>query len=156
MNKSELFKAAHKLARLTVRSGDSYKVTFGACLKYVSVFGNHTPKWLVVEKALNELGGVVYSSLDTDLFREADEEDCPEEFWTVRKELVAPLKVICGVVFARSGGYFYPMAKWRHVNNLPLIKKLAGREASLLDLHGDFEQWVAEEVDWAGEPRPIW
>lgn len=156
MNNSELFKAAHKLARLTVRSGDSYKVTFGACLKYVSVFGNHTPKWLVVEKALNELGGVVYSSLDADLFRESDDEECPEDFWTVRKELVAPLAAICGVVFARSGGYFYPLEMWKHVNTLPLIRKMVGRESSLLDLYGDHEEWVTEEEDYQGEPRPLW
>lgn len=156
MNKSELFRAAHKLARLTVRSGDSYKVTFAACLKYVRVFGNHTPKWLVVEKALNELGGVVYSSLDTDLFRESDDEECPEDFWTVRKELVTPLKVICGVVFARNNGYFYPLEKWKHINTLPLIRKMVGRESSLLDLYGDHEAWVVEEEDYRSDPLPIW
>lgn len=156
MNKSELFKAAHKLARLTVRESDSYHVTFGACLKYVRVFEGHVPSWLVVDQALKELGDIAYSPYDADLFREAEDEDCPEEFWTVRKELQAPLKVICSVVFARNNGYFYPLEKWKHVNTLPLIRKLRGRESSLLDLYGDHEEWVTEEEDYQGEPRPIW
>ncbi len=156
MNNSELFKAAHKLARLIVRNGDDYKVTFGACLKYARKFGQHTPAWVVVDQALKELGEVVYSPYDTDLFREAWYEECPEDFWTVKKELVAPLAAICGVVFARSGGYFYPLNQWKHVNTLPLIRKMVGRETDLLDLYGDHESLVVEEVDWAGEPRPIW
>ena len=35
MNKSELFKAAHKLAKSVIKAGDNYRVTFGACIKTV-------------------------------------------------------------------------------------------------------------------------
>ena len=35
MTKSELFKAAHKLAKATIQAGDNYQVTFGLCLKTV-------------------------------------------------------------------------------------------------------------------------
>ena len=35
MNMSKLFKAAHRLAKRTVRTGDNYQVTFGACLKFI-------------------------------------------------------------------------------------------------------------------------
>ena len=35
MNKSELFKAAHKLAKDIIQKGDNYHATFGLCLKYV-------------------------------------------------------------------------------------------------------------------------
>ena len=35
MNKSELFKKAHKLTKQVIRQGDSYNVTFGLCLKQV-------------------------------------------------------------------------------------------------------------------------
>ena len=35
MNKSELFKASHKLAKSVIKSGDNYRVTFGAAIKVV-------------------------------------------------------------------------------------------------------------------------
>ena len=35
MNKSELFKSAHKLAKSVIKSGDNYRVTFGACIKAI-------------------------------------------------------------------------------------------------------------------------
>lgn len=35
MNKSELFKAAHKLAKSIIKLGDNYRVTFGACIKAI-------------------------------------------------------------------------------------------------------------------------
>lgn len=35
MNKSELFKAAHKLAKSVIKAGDSYRVTFGAAIKAI-------------------------------------------------------------------------------------------------------------------------
>lgn len=35
MNKSQLFKAAHKLAKSVIKSGDNYRVTFGAAIKVV-------------------------------------------------------------------------------------------------------------------------
>lgn len=35
MNKSELFKAAHKLAKSAIKSGDNYRVTFGAAIKAI-------------------------------------------------------------------------------------------------------------------------
>ncbi|TCM62287.1 hypothetical protein EC844_12515 [Acinetobacter calcoaceticus] len=35
MNKSELFKAAHKLAKSVIKSGDNYRVTFGAAIKAI-------------------------------------------------------------------------------------------------------------------------
>ena len=36
MNKSNLFKQAHKLTKATVKAGDNYRVTFGACLKMIA------------------------------------------------------------------------------------------------------------------------
>ena len=35
MNKSELFKAAHKLTKSVIKSGDNYRVTFGAAIKAI-------------------------------------------------------------------------------------------------------------------------
>ena len=35
MNKSELFKAAHKLAKSVIKPGDNYRVTFGAAIKAI-------------------------------------------------------------------------------------------------------------------------
>ena len=35
MNKSKLFKLAHKLTKKVIKSGDNYRVTFGACIKVV-------------------------------------------------------------------------------------------------------------------------
>lgn len=35
MNKSELFKSAHKLVKAVIKSGDNYRVTFGACIKAI-------------------------------------------------------------------------------------------------------------------------
>ena len=35
MNKSQLFKAAHKLAKSVIKSGDNYRVTFGAAIKAI-------------------------------------------------------------------------------------------------------------------------
>ena len=35
MNKSELFKAAHKLVKSVIKSGDNYRVTFGAAIKAI-------------------------------------------------------------------------------------------------------------------------
>lgn len=35
MNKSNLFKAAHKLAKQVIKAGDNYRVTFGACIKAI-------------------------------------------------------------------------------------------------------------------------
>ena len=35
MNKSELFKSAHKLAKSVIKSGDNYRVTFGAAIKAI-------------------------------------------------------------------------------------------------------------------------
>ena len=35
MNMSKLFKAAHRLTKRTVRTGDNYQVTFGLCLKFI-------------------------------------------------------------------------------------------------------------------------
>ena len=36
MNKSTLFKTAHKLAKKIIQAGDNYRVTFGACLKMIA------------------------------------------------------------------------------------------------------------------------
>ena len=36
MNKSQLFKQAHKLAKKIIQAGDNYRVTFGACLKMIA------------------------------------------------------------------------------------------------------------------------
>ena len=33
MNNSETFKAAHKMAKLVIKSGDNYSVTFSECLR---------------------------------------------------------------------------------------------------------------------------
>ena len=35
MTKSQLFKAAHKLTKTIIQTGDSYSATFGLCLKHV-------------------------------------------------------------------------------------------------------------------------
>ena len=35
MTKSELFKAAHKLAKATIQAGDNYSATFAICLKLI-------------------------------------------------------------------------------------------------------------------------
>ena len=35
MNKSQLFKAAHKLAKSVIQAGDSYRVTFGLAIKAI-------------------------------------------------------------------------------------------------------------------------
>lgn len=35
MNKSELFKTAHKLAKSVIKAGDNYRVTFGAAIKAI-------------------------------------------------------------------------------------------------------------------------
>ena len=35
MNKSQLFKAAHKLAKSVIQKGDSYRVTFGLAIKAI-------------------------------------------------------------------------------------------------------------------------
>lgn len=40
MNKSELFKAAHKIAKSTLRKGDNYRVTFGAAIKMIKTLAN--------------------------------------------------------------------------------------------------------------------
>lgn len=39
MNASQLFKAAHELARKVRKTGDDYRATFGLCLQYVRKFG---------------------------------------------------------------------------------------------------------------------
>ena len=36
MNKSNLFKQAHKLAKKVIKAGDNYRVTFSACLKMIA------------------------------------------------------------------------------------------------------------------------
>ena len=36
MNKSQLFKQAHKLAKKVIKAGDNYRVTFSACLKMIA------------------------------------------------------------------------------------------------------------------------
>ncbi|MDZ5288584.1 hypothetical protein [Helicobacter pylori] len=36
MNKSKLFKQAHKLAKKVIQAGDNYRATFGACLKMLA------------------------------------------------------------------------------------------------------------------------
>lgn len=35
MNKSEIFKKAHTIAKRVIKLGDNYRVTFGACLKMI-------------------------------------------------------------------------------------------------------------------------
>ena len=35
MNKSQLFKQAHKLAKAIILKGDCYRTTFGACIKFI-------------------------------------------------------------------------------------------------------------------------
>lgn len=35
MDMSKVFKAAHRLAKRTVKTGDNYQVTFGLCLKFI-------------------------------------------------------------------------------------------------------------------------
>ena len=40
MNKSNLFKSAHKLTKATVQAGDSYSATFAICLKVIYMDSN--------------------------------------------------------------------------------------------------------------------
>ena len=49
MNKSELFKAAHKLAKSVIKTGDNYRVTFGAAIKAVLGGFTATVKTFVIE-----------------------------------------------------------------------------------------------------------
>ena len=44
MNKSELFKAAHKLAKSVIQKGDSYRVTFGLAIKAILSQAKNTMK----------------------------------------------------------------------------------------------------------------
>lgn len=48
MNKSELFKAAHNLAKSVIKAGDNYRVTFGAAIKAV-LSGFTAAKTFVIE-----------------------------------------------------------------------------------------------------------
>lgn len=65
MNKSELFKAAHKLAKSVIKSGDNYRVTFGAAIKAVKERIANTVK--SVEYAIKK--GVLNSWAKTDMNR---------------------------------------------------------------------------------------
>ena len=65
MNKSELFKAAHKLAKSVIKSGDNYRVTFGAAIKVVKEKIANTVK--SVEYAIKK--GVLNSWAKTDMNR---------------------------------------------------------------------------------------
>lgn len=51
LSKSELFKAAHKLAKSVIQPGDNYRVTFGACLKHLNA-----PAELSIQQKLENLG----------------------------------------------------------------------------------------------------
>ena len=42
MNKSELFKAAHKITKSALRKGDNYRVTFGAAIKLIKELSTKT------------------------------------------------------------------------------------------------------------------
>ncbi len=43
MSNSNLFKQAHKLTKQTIKQGDSYRYTFGQCLKQIQAeIGKHT------------------------------------------------------------------------------------------------------------------
>lgn len=66
MNKSELFKAAHKLAKSVIKAGDNYRVTFGAAIKAVKEGFVAVEKITVVLKAWNKKEGElrVYLNLE--------------------------------------------------------------------------------------------
>lgn len=59
MNKSELFKSAHKLTKEVIQSGDNYRVTFGACLKVV-IADAKAPK--SISEQILEVGGKLWES----------------------------------------------------------------------------------------------
>ena len=40
MNKSNLFKLAHKLTKAVIKTGDNYQVTFGAAIKHINSLHN--------------------------------------------------------------------------------------------------------------------
>ena len=71
MNKSELFKSAHKLAKSVIKSGDNYRVTFGACIK--AILGGKVAQaekiTLTLNKWTKKAGEVrVYLNKDNDDF----------------------------------------------------------------------------------------
>ncbi|MAX51220.1 MAG: hypothetical protein CMH22_05080 [Methylophaga sp.] len=54
MTNSQLFKKAHEMTRATVRDGDNYQATFGACLKIIKAQSERKVDFLeVVGSALN-------------------------------------------------------------------------------------------------------
>lgn len=68
MNKSELFKAAHKLAKSVIKSGDNYRVTFGAAIKAtLSGFVSSVEKTIARLTKWNKNGEHrVYINIDND------------------------------------------------------------------------------------------
>lgn len=66
MNKSELFKAAHKLAKSVIKSGDNYRVTFGAAIKAVLVGSSAAEKITATLKKWSKKAGEVRVYLNND------------------------------------------------------------------------------------------
>lgn len=62
MNKSELFKAAHKLAKSVIKSGDNYRVTFGAAIK--AILGGLVMTTKSIADQLIEAGAKVWEKGD--------------------------------------------------------------------------------------------
>lgn len=60
MNNSELFSKAHAMTRASIKAGDSYQVTFGACLKAIKAQQANKHKVNVIK--------VVASALNTFAF----------------------------------------------------------------------------------------
>lgn len=53
MNKSQIFKAAHKLAKSVIQAGDSYQATFALCLK--AVYAQPVDAWTELETLVNAM-----------------------------------------------------------------------------------------------------
>ena len=53
MTRSELFIKAHALTKSVIQSGDSYQVTFGACLKLISASSENKPAELRLQYQLS-------------------------------------------------------------------------------------------------------
>ena len=62
MNKSQLFKAAHKLAKSVIKSGDNYRVTFGAAIK--AILGGLVMTTKSIADQLIEAGAKVWEKGD--------------------------------------------------------------------------------------------
>lgn len=71
LSKRQQFLEAHRLTRMTIRAGDNYQVTFGACLRHVQAWcegerglpGVHVPSWKRVTTFLADAFALAVLSL---------------------------------------------------------------------------------------------